>query len=95
MDEFACPQCQSEDVRGERQSGGVILLTCQACQTTWPRVPKPSCPRCGSGDVEGYGQETWSQDDATESGKAEGTWSHAQGRSMRCRKCHHTWGSGS
>ena len=96
MDEFACPTCASDDVRGERQSSGVILLTCQACQGTWPRVPKPSCPRCGSGDVEGYGKEAWTFDDTSEAGgDPEGEWSHAQGRTLRCRKCHHTWGSGS
>ncbi|MGH8991252.1 MAG: hypothetical protein ACRDZ7_06980 [Acidimicrobiia bacterium] len=98
MDEFTCPKCQSEDVRGERRSGGVILLTCQACQASWPRVPKPSCPRCGTGDVEGYGQEAWTYDgDPGEEAGAEpdGSWSHAQVRALRCRKCGNTWGSGS
>jgi transposase len=95
VDEFTCPSCASDDVRGER-SGGVILLTCQACQTTWPRVPKPSCVRCASSDVEEYGREEWVYDDPaadTKDPAASGTF--AAGRTFRCRKCHHTWGSAS
>jgi hypothetical protein len=94
VDEFACPSCASEDVRGAPQGGGVILLTCQACQTTWPRVPKPSCVRCGSSDVEEYGREGWTFDDPaadkTDPGAAV---TFSAGRTFRCRKCRHNWGS--
>ena len=96
MDEFSCPQCTSEDVRGERQNSGVILLTCQACQTSWPRVPKSSCARCGSSDVEEYGREEWVYDDPTADNTAPGAAvTFSGGRTFRCRKCHHTWSSGS
>jgi transposase-like protein len=93
MDEFDCPKCGSDDVRGERQPGGTIALTCQSCEASWMRVPKPSCPRCGKGDVEEYGHENWAYDDpaaAKEDPAAAG--SYAEHRMFRCRKCHHTWG---
>jgi transposase-like protein len=80
MSEFECPECGSDDVRGERQAGGKITLTCQSCGVSWARVPKASCPRCGRGDVEEYGQEDSAEDEAV------------GGRTFRCRKCHNTWG---
>lgn len=80
MTEFDCPKCGSDDVRGERQAGGTITLTCQSCRASWARLPKTSCPRCGKGDVEEYGQEDSADDDP------------AGGRTFRCRKCHNTWG---
>jgi hypothetical protein len=80
MTEFDCQKCGSDDVRGERQTGGTITLTCQSCRLSWARVPKASCPRCGKGDVEEYGQE-----DSTDDDRAGG------GRTFRCRKCHNTW----
>jgi hypothetical protein len=96
VDEFTCPSCTSDDVRGERQSSGEILLTCQACQTTWPRVPKASCQRCGSSNVEEYGREEWTYDDPAAAKTDPGaSGSFTQGRTYRCRKCHHTWSSAS
>ena len=93
MDEFDCPTCGSDDVRGEREPGGAITLTCQSCHGSWARVPKPSCPRCGKSDVEEYGQDDWAYDDPA-AGKADpGAPGHfLGGRTLRCRKCHHTWG---
>jgi predicted RNA-binding Zn-ribbon protein involved in translation (DUF1610 family) len=85
MTEFDCPKCGSDDVRGERQAGGTITLTCQSCRLSWARVPKSSCPRCGKGDVEEYGQEDSADDDPVSA-----AW--IGGRTFRCRKCHHTWG---
>lgn len=93
MDGLDCPSCGSDDVMGERGSGGTITLTCQSCQTTWDRVPKPSCPKCGRSDVEEYGAQAWAYDDPT---AAEGNPAAAQhpegGRTFRCRGCHNTWG---
>ena len=63
MDGLDCPSCGSDDVRGEPNPGGTITLTCQSCQTSWARVPKPSCPRCGKSDVEEYGAQDWVYDD--------------------------------
>ena len=63
MDGLDCPSCGSDDVKGERSPGGTITLTCQSCQTSWGRVPKPSCPRCGKSDVEEYGAQEWEYDD--------------------------------
>lgn len=88
-----CPSCSSDDVRGERSPGGAITLTCQSCQTSWGRVPKPSCPRCGKGDVEEYGAQDWEYDDPAagkENPDAQGR--SRGGRTFRCRRCHNTWG---
>jgi hypothetical protein len=93
VDEFDCPTCGSDDVKGDRQPGGTIALTCQLCETTWARVPKPSCPRCGKSDVEAYGREDWAYDNPAEALDDPGASGHfVGGRTFRCRKCHHTWG---
>jgi formate dehydrogenase maturation protein FdhE len=93
MDEFDCPACGSDDVRGERQPAGTITLTCQSCQTSWARVPKPSCPRCGKSDVEQYGRDDGVDDDpAAASANTRASGHGLRGRTFRCRKCHHTWG---
>ncbi|HLF41158.1 MAG TPA: hypothetical protein VI854_06745 [Acidimicrobiia bacterium] len=93
MDEFDCPTCGSDDVRGEREPGGTITLTCQACHSSWTRAPKPSCPRCGKSDVEEYGHEEWAYDDpASAKEDTEASGHYRAGRTFRCRKCHNTWG---
>jgi transposase-like protein len=93
MDEFDCPTCGSDNVVGDRQPGGTITLTCQSCQGTWARVPKPSCPRCGKSDVEAYGHEDWAYDDPAGAKEDPGAAGHfVGGRSFRCRNCHNTWG---
>ena len=93
MDGLDCPSCGSDDVKGEPNPGGTIMLTCQSCQTTWARIPKPSCPRCGRGDVEEYGAQDWVYDDPAAAGGDPEASGHAQGgRTFRCRRCHHTWG---
>ncbi|MDQ3943624.1 MAG: hypothetical protein M3357_00400 [Actinomycetota bacterium] len=93
MDEFDCPTCGSDDVRGERQPGGTITLTCQSCRGTWARVPKPSCPRCGRSDVEEYGYEDLPSEATASAGDDPGTSGHhIGGRTFRCRRCHNTWG---
>jgi transposase-like protein len=93
MDEFDCPACGSDDVRGEREAGGTITLTCQACRGTWSRDPKPSCPRCGRSDVEEYGKDEWAYDDPAAAKEDPMATGHSLGgRTFRCRKCHNTWG---
>lgn len=93
MSEFDCPACGSDDVRGERHPSGTISLTCQSCETSWARVPKPSCPRCGRGDVEEYGgNERASNDPGPGQAHPEASGRHRGGGTFRCRRCHHTWG---
>jgi ssDNA-binding Zn-finger/Zn-ribbon topoisomerase 1 len=51
--EIVCPQCGSDDdLRGRPLGDGLIELTCDACELTWTRDPRPRCPTCGSHDVE-------------------------------------------
>ena len=93
MDGLDCPSCGSDDVRGETDRGGTITLTCQSCQTSWDRVPKPSCPRCGRGDVEEYGVQDWEYDDPAAGKEDPEAPGHSRGgRTFRCRRCHNTWG---
>lgn len=50
--DIRCPACdEDEDLEG-RRDGDVIEITCGACGRAWTRDPAPTCPRCGSGDVE-------------------------------------------
>lgn len=81
-------------MRGDRPAaGGAITLTCQACGEGWDRVPKPSCPRCGKSDVEEYGRDDWAFDDPAAGRHDPAAAGHFLGGStLRCRKCHHTWG---
>lgn len=51
MPDLICPSCGSEELDGERQ-GGVILLTCADCATSWKRDLTPRCPKCGGDDLE-------------------------------------------
>ena len=93
MDGLDCPSCGSDDVNGERSPGGTITLTCQSCQTSWDRVPKPSCPRCGKSDVEEYGAQDWEYDDPAAGKENPEAPAHSRGgRTFRCRRCHNTWG---
>ena len=47
--EIVCPQCASDDdLRGVPLGDGLIELTCEACELTWTRDPRPACPTCGS-----------------------------------------------
>ncbi|MGH9024343.1 MAG: hypothetical protein ACRDV9_14835 [Acidimicrobiia bacterium] len=93
MGEFDCSKCGSDHVKGERQPDGTIVLNCESCQTTWARVPKSSCPRCGKGDVEEYGQGDSPYENAA-AAKEDPAVSrvHVEWRTFRCRKCHYTWG---
>ena len=51
--EIVCPQCASDaHLRGAPLGDGLIELTCEACELTWTRDPRPACPTCGSHDVE-------------------------------------------
>jgi hypothetical protein len=54
-----CPACgEDEELRGERQPDGRLLLTCERCGASWDRDTAPSCGVCGSDDVEGVPTST-------------------------------------
>jgi hypothetical protein len=51
--EIVCDACGSDDhLRGNPVDGGLIELTCDACEITWTRDPRPRCSRCGGDDME-------------------------------------------
>ena len=50
--DIVCPSCATDDdLRGEPVGDGTLRLTCDACQVTWTRDPRPTCPRCGGDDL--------------------------------------------
>lgn len=50
--DIACPDCgEADELRGRRTDTG-ISLTCEACGFEWQRSLKPSCPTCGSTDMQ-------------------------------------------
>jgi ribosomal protein L37E len=94
-DEFACPNCKSDDVRGHRAPKEERLtLLCQQCGYQWFRVPRPACPRCGSGDVEGGGYTGWAYDDPEEAREnTMASWESVERVTSRCHNCRHVWGT--
>jgi hypothetical protein len=51
--EIVCDGCGSDaHLRGVAIDGGLIRLTCDACEITWTRDPRPRCGRCGGDDME-------------------------------------------
>ena len=50
--DITCPACgESEELRG-RRSETSIAMTCESCGHEWNRSLKPSCPECGSTDMQ-------------------------------------------
>lgn len=51
--EIVCPECGSDEhLRGTPTDDDRIELVCEACEISWLRDPRPSCPRCGGHDLE-------------------------------------------
>ena len=50
--DIICPRCEADDdLRGEPTDDGRIRLTCDACNVTWERDPRPRCASCGGDDL--------------------------------------------
>ena len=50
--DIACPQCgEDEDLAGSAIVEGT-QLTCGACGAVWMRSATPTCPSCGSDDLQ-------------------------------------------
>ena len=50
--EIVCPRCGADDdLRGAPTEDGRIRLTCDACEVSWVRDPRPTCPQCGGDDL--------------------------------------------
>ncbi len=51
--DIVCDACGSDEhLSGEPTDDGMISLTCDACQITWNRDPRPRCTVCGGDDME-------------------------------------------
>jgi hypothetical protein len=51
--EIVCIECGSDDhLSGTRREDGLIELHCEACEVTFSRDPRPSCPKCGGFEME-------------------------------------------
>jgi hypothetical protein len=51
--EIVCPSCGTDDhLRGTPRDDDTIELRCEACDVSWVRDPRPSCPQCGGYDME-------------------------------------------
>ncbi len=95
MVEIVCPACSYDEPVGGTgpAEAGAIALHCPQCGHDWARTPKPSCPRCGSGEVDETGYEGWSFDDPDEARENPATkdWAYVDRSQFRCRKCRHQW----
>ena len=46
--EIVCERCGVDDhLTGTRRDDDLIELHCSACELTFTRDPRPSCPKCG------------------------------------------------
>jgi len=51
--EIVCTECGVDDhLRGTRREDDLIELHCDACDITFTRDPRPSCPKCGGFEME-------------------------------------------
>jgi predicted RNA-binding Zn-ribbon protein involved in translation (DUF1610 family) len=93
QDEFTCPRCGSTDgPRGTKKDRELIALTCEDCGHFWTRVPRQSCKRCGSVDIESGGYEGWAPEDVEElRDDPSGAWHTVDWATFRCRKCRYQW----
>jgi hypothetical protein len=91
-EEIACPQCTSEDLRGEPAAGGAIALTCESCGHRWQRSPAPVCSRCGTADPFVKRIEGWQYDDLEEAREnTMASYDDVTYDEHRCRSCGHVW----
>jgi len=92
-DEFACPKCGSTDgPRGNKKNRELIELTCEDCGHSWARVPRQSCNRCGSANIESTGYEGWAAEDIDElRDDPTAAWHNVDWATFRCRKCRYEW----
>ncbi|MDJ0767842.1 MAG: hypothetical protein QNJ12_03575 [Ilumatobacter sp.] len=80
--DIVCPRCGTDDdLRGTRRDDDLIELTCEACDVSWTRDPRPTCPACGGHDMEASPQLIVE--------KSRGTQMSIQGvhREFLCRDC--------
>lgn len=49
-----CGECGEATELSGRRSGGEIEITCNRCGHSWVRDTEPSCPTCGSRDVQAF-----------------------------------------
>ncbi len=51
--EIVCTTCRTDDhLSGSRRDDDLIELHCSACDVTFTRDPRPSCPKCGGFEME-------------------------------------------
>ena len=80
--EIVCSSCGTDEhLRGTPMDDGLIELTCDDCQITFTRDPRPSCAKCGGFDMEAMPQVIVE--------KSRGTQMSIQGvhREFMCRVC--------
>lgn len=80
--EIVCTQCGTDEhLRGTRRDDDLIELHCDACNVTFTRDPRPSCPKCGGFEMEAMPQLIVE--------KSRGTQMSIQGvhREFLCREC--------
>jgi hypothetical protein len=64
--EITCPTCRTDEHLHGEPAGELIRLTCDACGLSWDRDPSPTCPACGSTDVEGVAKAAWDKSRGTQ-----------------------------
>jgi hypothetical protein len=80
--EIVCERCGVDDhLTGTRRDDDLIELHCSACDVTFTRDPRPSCPTCGGFEMEAMPQVIVE--------KSRGTQMSIQGvhREFVCRVC--------
>lgn len=80
--EIVCTRCGSDEhLTGRRRGDDLIELRCDACDVTFTRDPRPSCPKCGGFEMEAMPKVLVE--------KSRGTQMSIQGvqREFLCREC--------
>lgn len=93
--DIVCDSCGSENLTrdpGAPRSADIPLL-CMDCGWHGRRTPNPSCPRCGSPEVEGAAIDSWAYDDLEEAREHPETaaWGYLEKTAFRCLKCRNEW----
>jgi hypothetical protein len=93
--DLKCPSCGSEDLARDDDvtAGAGVPTRCSVCGHRWRRIPRPVCPRCGSGDVDETAIDGWAYDDLEEARENPATpaWGYVDKTSFRCRACRDEW----